>query len=55
MCCSPWGCKESDTTEGLNLEDCLLIFLSVFLFFWKSSMGCLALELAAIGWSLLSV
>ena len=17
-CCSPWGCKESDTTEGLN-------------------------------------
>ena len=18
MCCSPWGCKESDTTEGLN-------------------------------------
>ena len=18
LCCSPWGCKESDTTEGLN-------------------------------------
>ena len=18
MCCSPWGCKESDTTERLN-------------------------------------
>ena len=18
MCCSPWGCKESDTTEQLN-------------------------------------
>ena len=18
VCCSPWGCKESDTTEGLN-------------------------------------
>ena len=20
-CCSPWGCKESDTTEGLNSTD----------------------------------
>ena len=20
-CCSPWGCKESDTTEPLNLTD----------------------------------
>ena len=18
VCCNPWGCKESDTTEGLN-------------------------------------
>ena len=18
VCCSPWGCKESDTTEGMN-------------------------------------
>ena len=18
LCCNPWGCKESDTTEGLN-------------------------------------
>ena len=23
VCCSPWGCKELDTTEGLNsLTDC---------------------------------
>ena len=22
-CCSPWGCKESDTTEWLNWTDCL--------------------------------
>ena len=21
MCCSPWGCKESDTTEPLNGTD----------------------------------
>ena len=32
-----------------ELEDCLVIFLSVFLFCWKISMGCLALELAALG------
>ena len=22
MCCSPWGCKESDTTERLNKNNC---------------------------------
>ena len=22
MCCGPWGCKESDTTEGLNGTEC---------------------------------
>ena len=21
-CCSPWGCKESDTTERLNSTEC---------------------------------
>ena len=21
VCCSPWGCKESDTTERLNLTE----------------------------------
>ena len=26
--CSPWGCKELDTTEGLNLTDCLGCFHS---------------------------
>ena len=20
VCCSPWGCKESETTEGLNMS-----------------------------------
>ena len=20
-CCSPWGCRESDTTNGLNYDD----------------------------------
>ena len=30
-------------------------FLSVFLLCWKINMGCLALELAALEWSLLSV
>ena len=20
-CCSPWGCRESDTTNGLNSDD----------------------------------
>ena len=23
MCCSPWGCRESDTTEGLNFVEYL--------------------------------
>ena len=21
VCCSPWGCKESDTTQQLNITD----------------------------------
>ena len=25
-CCSPWGCKESDTTEQLNLQNAQLYF-----------------------------
>ena len=29
VCCSPWGCKESDTTERLNWGFMSLIFLCV--------------------------
>ena len=33
VCCSPWGCKESDTTERLNLfTDNLHIFISTWTF-----------------------
>ena len=28
-CCSPWGCKESDMTEGLNWTERILIDLQV--------------------------
>jgi len=32
-CCSPWGCKESDTTEWLNWTELpLMIFLSPVMF-----------------------
>ena len=24
VCCSPWGCKESDTTEPLNWTECFM-------------------------------
>ena len=28
VCCSPWGCKESDMTEGLNWTDTSVDYLS---------------------------
>ena len=31
MCCSPWGCKESDMTERLNSSDPLIREESFFL------------------------
>ena len=30
-CCSPWGCKESDTTEQLNETDGILF---IYFFSW---------------------
>ena len=30
VCCSPWGLKESDTTEQLNWTECILGFGSTF-------------------------
>ena len=56
VCCSPWGCKESDTTEWLNinssiLQHCLFVFSMVlfggnFVFWlisdlWKSYISCI--------------
>ena len=34
MCCSPWGCKESDMTEQLNCSESsmyLFLFFNLFL------------------------
>ena len=31
VCCSPWGCKESDTTERLNWTDWSFLYHSSFL------------------------
>ena len=56
VCCSPWGCKESDTTEWLNInnsipQQCLFVFSMVlfggnFVFWlisdlWKSYISCI--------------
>ena len=30
VCCSPWGCKELDMTERLNLSELKLVFLLLF-------------------------
>ena len=38
MCCSPWGCKESDTTERLNwTEEHLGKVLLLFYWRWNES------------------
>ena len=42
VCCSSWGCKESDMTEQLNLTElkgplCLLLFgLWTFMTIWRA-------------------
>ena len=40
VCCSPWGCKESDTTERLNnkafLKYCTKLFISTVLLKFKA-------------------
>ena len=33
-CCSPWDCKESDTTQGLN-NNYLFLILLVYLCVWS--------------------
>ena len=33
VCCSPWGCKESDMTEQLNWTDCSQIILYIVIYF----------------------
>ena len=36
VCCSPWGCKESDMTEWLNWTDAISLHSIVFLTsFWQ--------------------
>ena len=38
-CGSPWGCKESDMTEQLNNNKCMLaMFINVYLLFYKELM-----------------
>ena len=34
VCCSPWGCKESDTTEQLNWSDIYACMLSCYSHVW---------------------
>ena len=31
-CCSPWGCKESDVTERLNLTEYSIIYVLQLLY-----------------------
>ena len=38
VCCSPWGCKESDTTERLNWTEDLLSPLLTFFHFYNRSL-----------------
>ena len=51
-CCSPWGCKESDSTEGLNwTEECI-----VFLLFHILTRTCLIIaSLIDVKWYLIVV
>ena len=43
VCCSPWGCKESETTEQLNWTEVnvhyfkKVLFLLIFFSFWDTS------------------
>ena len=46
-CCSPWGCKELDTTERLNgLTDWLLYLIQALTILWRDNLFCTS------GWSL---
>ena len=33
MCCSSWGCRESDMTERLNCTELKLIFMFKFILY----------------------
>ena len=35
LCCSSWGCKESDTTERLNWTELTEFTVSFFCYLWK--------------------
>ena len=50
-CCSPWGCKEPDTTEPLNWLICLTSPFLFFLFWlhWVFIVAC-KLSLVAVCW-----
>ena len=37
VCCSPWGCIESDMTEPLNCTELRFFFFTIFKFFLSSS------------------
>ena len=44
MCCSPWGCEESDTTKQLNWTEIkTLLSISVFDTQWSTGQICLAI------------
>ena len=47
MCCSPWGHKESDTTEGQHnsnniseIEQLFSSFWAIFILFWGITCFC---------------
>ena len=37
VCCSPWCCKESDTTECLNNDNDKMVIFSKNCFYWIMS------------------
>ena len=43
VCCSSWGCKESDTTEQLNWAKCQSV-LTVFTHWWEVAVGWLLIR-----------
>ena len=49
-CCDSWGCKESDTTEGLNWKDVIKTFLYVCLCLLKNFSRIVFSPLTLIWW-----
>ena len=58
MCCSPWGPKESDTTEWLNWTElwcCVCVFFNLFKFlhfYFGEAFGCWATQLGKFPYSI---